>query len=406
MNPVLAFVVVMLVWTISDWVAKKTRSLLSSLFVASLIFLVGFMTGLFPEDLLQSSSLLSLAGVVVGFIIVHLGTMISLDDFKKQWRTLLIGIATVIGIGVLLAVGGLLFGAVRSPADYSDLVQAGVASIRDFVIAGTGALSGGTISVLIVQEAALGVGLTNVAAFPVLIAALQGLIGFPLTSLILRKEAARLKEEYRAGRIEAPVVAEAGPASNGKLPSFLQTTPGTLFSVGVVVLLSIGINNLTNGVLNTFVMALIFGITLRTLGVFKASVLSGIDAFGLMMLAIMIMVFGPLATLKPADLAALALPLLLAFVFGVIGIVLFSAAVGKLLGYSVPMSVAIGLTSLYGFPGTMILSQEAAKGAGETPEEVAAIEGVILPKMIVAGFATVTITSVVVTSIIAAGIGR
>lgn len=406
MNPVLAFVVVMLVWTISDWVAKKTRSLLSSLFVASLIFLVGFMTGLFPEDLLQSSSLLSLAGVVVGFIIVHLGTMISLDDFKKQWRTLLIGIATVIGIGVLLAVGGLLFGAVRSPADYTDLVQAGVASIRDFVIAGTGALSGGTISVLIVQEAALGIGLTNVAAFPVLIAALQGLIGFPLTSLILRKEAARLKEEYRAGRIEAPVVAEAGPASNGKLPSFLQTTPGTLFSVGVVVLLSIGINNLTNGVLNTFVMALIFGITLRTLGVFKASVLSGIDAFGLMMLAIMIMVFGPLATLKPADLAALALPLLLAFVFGVIGIVLFSAAVGKLLGYSVPMSVAIGLTSLYGFPGTMILSQEAAKGAGETPEEVAAIESVILPKMIVAGFATVTITSVVVTSIIAAGIGR
>lgn len=406
MNPVLAFVVVMLVWTISDWVAKKTRSLLSSLFVASLIFLIGFMTGLFPQDLLQSSSLLSLAGVVVGFIIVHLGTMISLDDFKKQWRTLLIGIATVIGIGALLAVGGLVFGAVRSPADYADLVQTGVASIRDFVIAGTGALSGGTISVLIVQEAALGVGLTNVAAFPVLIAALQGLIGFPLTSLILRKEAARLQQEYRAGRLESPAPAEVGAASAGRLPAFLQTTPGTLFSVGVVVLLSIGINNLTNGILNTFVMALIFGITLRTLGVFKASVLNGIDAFGLMMLAIMIMVFGPLATLKPADLAALALPLLLAFLFGVIGIVLFSAAVGKLLGYSVAMSVAIGLTSLYGFPGTMILSQEAAKGAGETPEEVAAIEAVILPKMIVAGFATVTITSVVVTSIIAAGIGR
>ena len=89
-----------------------------------------------------------------------------------------------------------------------------------------------------------------------------------------------------------------------------------------------------------------------------------------------------------------------------LGIVIFSAVTGKLLGYSIPMSIAIGLTSLYGFPGTMILSQEAAKGAGETPEEVAAIEGSILPKMIVAGFSTVTITSVVVTSIIAAGIGR
>ena len=69
------------------------------------------------------------------------------------------------------------------------------------------------------------------------------------------------------------------------------------------------------------------------------------------------------------------------------------------------MSVAIGLTSLYGFPRTMILSQEAARGAGESPEEVAAIEGQILPKMIVAGFSTVTITSVVITSIIAGRIG-
>lgn len=403
MNPVLAFVVVMLVWTISDWVAKQTKSLLSSLFVASIIFLIGFMTGLFPPDLLTASSLLGLAGVVVGFIIVHLGTVISLDDFKKQWKTLLIGIATVVGIGVLLLVATLVFGSgMPRISDYGDLVATG----RDFMIAGIGALSGGTISVLMVQEAALGVGLTTVAAFPVLIAALQGLIGFPLTSIILRKEAARLKDEYRAGRLEAPVVAEATQTSQGILPDFLRTTPGTLFSVGVVVLISIGINNLTNGVLNTFVVALVFGITLRATGVFKPSVLSGIDAFGLMMLAILIMVFGPLATLRPADLLALAWPLLLVFVFGLIGIAAFAAGVGKLLGYSVPMSIAIGLTALYGFPGTMILSQEAAKGAGETPEEVAAIEGSILPKMVVAGFSTVTITSVVVTGIIASGIGR
>jgi hypothetical protein len=84
MNPVLAFVVVMLVWTVSDFIAKKTKSLLSSLFVASIIFLIGFLTGLFPEDLLASSALLGLAGVVVGFIIVHLGTMISLDDSKNH----------------------------------------------------------------------------------------------------------------------------------------------------------------------------------------------------------------------------------------------------------------------------------------------------------------------------------
>jgi hypothetical protein len=421
MNPVLAFVVVMLVWTVSDFVAKKTKSLLSSLLVASIIFFIGFLTNVFPEDLLASSSLLALAGVVVGFIIVHLGTMISLDDFKKQWRTLLVGIATVIGIGITLLIAGLVFGGGVRPGAYD-----GVAAARplDFVIAGTGALSGGTISVLIVQEAALSVGLTSLAVFPVLITALQGLIGFPLTSIILRREAARLKAEYRAGNLTSvdlaedtndtttpedttaeDTTAEDTTANESRLPAALRTTPGTLLLVGVVVLIATLINNVTDGILNTFVVALVFGIALRTFGIFKPSVLSGIDAFGLMMLSIMILVFGPLATVKPSDVASLALPLLLAFVFGIVGIVLFASIVGKLVGYTVSMSVAIGLTALFGFPGTMILSQEAAKGAGETPEEVAAIEGDILPKMIVAGFATVTITSVIVTSIIAGRIG-
>src|SRR5688572_23140963 len=140
MNPVLAFVIVMLVWTVSDYVSKKTGSLLSSLFVASIIFLIGFLTDLFPEDLLTSSSLLALGGVVVGFIIVHLGTLISLEDFKRQWRTFLVGIATVIGIGAALLVAALIFGS-RAPGGYE-----GVVSALDLVIAGTGSLSGGTIS--------------------------------------------------------------------------------------------------------------------------------------------------------------------------------------------------------------------------------------------------------------------
>ena len=369
MNAVVAFVVVMLVWTISEFVAKKTKSLFSSLFV--------------------------------GFVIVHLGTMISLDDFKKQWRTLLVGISAVAGMGVLLLAGAYLLGGDVSDAEYEGIV----ATARDFALAGTGALSGGTISVIIVQEAALGVGLTAIAVFPVLIAALQGLVGFPLTSIILRKEAARVKAAYRAGEIEAPEVVESKAGSEGRLPAFLRNTPGTLFIAGVVVLLSMGINNLTDGALNTFVMALIFGIVLRSTGVFKPNVLSGIDSFGLMMLAIMILVFGPLATVEPSDVAALAGPLAIAFALGLAGMALFTVIVGNFLGYTPAMSLAIGLTSLSGFPGTMILSQEAACGAAESEDERLAIEGQILPKMIVAGFSTVTITSVVVTSFIAGGIG-
>jgi hypothetical protein len=193
--------------------------------------------------------------------------------------------------------------------------------------------------------------------------------------------------------------------SGTRLPAALQTTAGNLLVIGIVVLVSIGLNDLTDGILNTFVVALVLGIVLRATRVLKPSALAGIDALGLMMISILILVFAPLAGVSPSDVAALAFPLALAFAFGLVGIVLFAAVVGKVLGYSVPMSIAIGLTALYGFPGTLILSQEAARGAGETPEETAAIEAYVLPKMIVAGFATVTITSVVVTSIIASRIG-
>lgn len=388
MNPVLAFTTIMAIWTVSEFVSSKSKGLVSSLFVASLIFLVGFLTGVFPPDLLTSSSLLALAGVVVGFVIVHLGTVISINDFIKQWRTVLTGIAAVAGVAAaLFFIGSLVKG-------------------TDYVIAAIGAISGGTVSVVIIQEAALAAGLVTVAVFPVLIAALQGLVGFPLTSIILRKEAMRLRDEYRAGNLESAKEEEAGAETKSRLPAAFQSTVGTLFVVGVAVLVARFISDITNGNLNTFVVALILGVLLRWARIFKPSVLSGIDAYGLMITAVLILVFGPLATVTVGDLRALALPLLVAFVVGVAGIVAGSVLVGKLFGFSVPMSIGIGLTALYGFPGTLLLSQEAAKAVGENPDEVKAIEGEILPRMVVAGFATVTITSVIVTGIIAGFIGR
>ncbi|MBC2320591.1 hypothetical protein [Listeria booriae] len=384
MNPVTAFTIIMLIWAVSDFVAKKTKSLISSLLVASVIFLVGFKTNIFPEDLLTSSSLLALGQTVVGFIIVHIGTMISIDELKKQWKTVVIGVAAVVGIAAFMFLIGSLF------------------LDQNYVIGAIGAVSGGTISVIIVQDAALASGLVMVAVFPVLIAAFQGLIGFPITSLILRKEATRLKREYRAGtlKVEKPEEHhEAEPKTI--LPKALQTTAGTLFVVGVVVMVAAYVNNITDGVLNKFVVALLLGILLRAFGVLKPNILSGIDAYGLMMLAILIIIFGPLATSSVDDLIALIGPLCIAFAVGVSGSVVFSGVMGKILGYSIPMSIAIGLTTLYGFPGTMILSQEAARSVGENEQEVAAIEGQILPKMIIAGFSTVTITSVVITSILA-----
>ncbi|EOH93298.1 hypothetical protein UAW_02546 [Enterococcus haemoperoxidus ATCC BAA-382] len=389
MNSVLAFTIIMLVWTVSDYISKKTKSLLSTLLIASLIFLIGFKTNLFPEDLLPSSSLLALGTTVVGFILVHLGTTISLKEFKQQWRTFLIGVAATLGIVAALLLVGPLF------------------EDQSYAIAAIGAISGGTISIIMVQDAAIAAGLLSVAVLPVLISAFQGLIGFPLTSLILRKEANRLHQEYQENpdAFAKAEKVEEKEQKKTRLPELFHTTAGTLFVVGVTVLLATFVNNLTNGMINTFILCLLFGIALRELNIFKPNILNGIDAYGLMMLAILIIIFGPLATISIHDLIELILPLTLSFLVGVTGNVLFAAIAGKFLGYSLSMSIAIGLTSLYGFPGTMILSQEAAKSINGTPEEIALIEGQILPKMVIAGFSTVTITSVFITGILVNLIG-
>ncbi|MBP1040662.1 hypothetical protein I6N95_06575 [Vagococcus sp. BWB3-3] len=388
MNSVLAFTIVMLVWTVSDFISKKTKSLLSSLFVASVIFLIGFKSNIFPKDLLPSSSLLSLGTTIVGFILVHLGTTISLKEFKQQWKTFLVGFAATIGIVASLFLVSPLF------------------ESRNYAIAAIGAISGGTISIIMIQEAAMTAGLVSVAVLPVLISAFQGLIGFPLTSIILRKEANRLHGEVKKGNIQAaPTKSEGTEERSSRLPAVFQTTAGTLFITGSAVLVATFVSDLTNGTLNTFVLCLIIGIIMRELGVFKPNLLNGIDAYGLMMLALLIIIFGPLASISVHDLIDLIIPITLSFLVGVSGNMIFAIASGKLLGYSVPMSIAIGLTSLYGFPGTMILSQEAAKSVDGTVEEQQLIEGQILPKMVVAGFSTVTITSVIITGILVGLIG-
>ncbi|MDR2525846.1 MAG: hypothetical protein LBC83_06685 [Oscillospiraceae bacterium] len=391
MSPVLAFTVVMLIWTVSDFVSKKTKSILSSLFVASLIFLAGFLTNLFPEDMLSASSLLPFGTTIVGFVIVHLGTMMSLRDIKKQWKTFVIGLFAIAGVVGALFLFGPLF------------------EDRNYIVAAIAAISGGTISIVMVQEAALAAGLVTVAILPVLIAAFQGLIGFPLASLLLRREAKRVKAEHRtsqaAAKEQTKQAAEDDKESQGKRPQALQGTAGTLFAVGLVVVISMFLSDLTGGIVNTFVLALVFGVVLRSTGIFKKNILSGIDVYGIFMLAILIIIFGPLARISLTDLTAMIIPVILSFLIGICGSLIFAIIAGKIMGYSLAMSAAIGLTILFGFPGTMILSQEAAKSAGESEAEVKAIEDSILPKMVVAGFSTVTITSVFVTSLLVGLIG-
>lgn len=377
MTPIASFSIIMFIWTVSDFISKKTKSLLSSLLIASILFLIGFKSNVLPDDILHNSSLLALGTTVLGLIIVHIGLMLSFAELKKQWRTVLIGVSATFGIVLALIAASPILGSLGMS------------------IAAAAGVTGGTISVIMVQDVAIPLELTSVAVLPVLITAFQGIIGFPITSILLKKEANRIKSLG----ISIADKAEEAEVKN-RMPSFLQTTSGTLLLGGIVMMSASFLSSLTGGAINEFVIALILSVVLTEIGILKKNIISNTDSFGIMMISIMLIIFGPLATVSIQDLIQLIVPLLASFIIGVSGGVIFALITGKLLKYSPLISTAIALTSLFGFPGTMILSKEAASSVGETDDEVAYIESQILPKMIIAGFSTVTITSVVVIGIL------
>ena len=389
MEPILAFTIVMLIWTVGELVSSKTKALISMMLVASMIFLIGFAADWLPHDLIQSSGLLGIGNAVVGIIIVHLGTMMSFEDLKAQWRTFVIGSITVVVLTlVLIFIGGMIFD-------------------RNIAVAGTAAITGGTLSILMVQDKVaeiMGAGgdlglLTGylLAVFPLLILNLKNLVGFLVTANILKKEATRVRGEYRKGNLtfyENEVKENVEEAKESILPAFLQTAYGTLFLLGATVYISRLLSDLSNGYVNTFVIALLLGIILRHFKILKPNALSSTDSFGLLMISIMVIAFGPLADIVPADLLKLIGPIAFYLVAGVLVIFIASYFLGKAVGYSGPLSIAVGMTTLFGFPGTMVLTKEAAAAVGESEEEIAVIEQNLLPIMVTAGFSTITITSV------------
>lgn len=394
MEPVIAFTIVMLVWTIGEFVSSKTKALISMMLVASAIFLIGFATDWLPHDLIKNSGLLNLGNAVIGVIIVHLGTMMSFKDLKAQWRTFIIGAMTVVAMTlILIFVGELIFD-------------------RNIAISGTAAITGGTLSVLMVQDKVtelisgngnLGM-LTGslLAVFPLLVLNLKNLVGFLATSVILRKEAQNLKEEYRQGKLKLyeEEVKENKKDQDSILPEFLQTAYGTLFLLGATVCIALGLSRLTDGRVNMFVIALLLGIILRHFKILKANALSSTDSFGLLMISIMVIAFGPLADIVPAELLTLIAPITFFLLAGVVLITVVAYVIGRLVGYSGYLSIAVGLTTLFGFPGTMVLTKEAAAAVGESEQEIAVIEQNLLPIMVTAGFSTITITSVLTGGII------
>ncbi len=99
-TPLLALTVVLVMFAIGDIFSVRTNAILSMLFVSSVLITAAFWSGFPPADFLEMSQLIGIGVVLVGPLIVHMGTLIKIRDFIQQWKTVLIALAAVVGIAI------------------------------------------------------------------------------------------------------------------------------------------------------------------------------------------------------------------------------------------------------------------------------------------------------------------
>lgn len=117
------------------------------------------------------------------------------------------------------------------------------------------------------------------------------------------------------------------------------------------------------------------------------------------MAVLKVVVINSLSSATPQLLIDLLPSIVVTLGLGVVGIVNFSLVAAKLLKVSFWMGIGIGSSAFFGFPGTFIVPGEVANSVTKDPKEVEVVLKHIRPQILVAGFVTVSIGSVVLAGI-------
>lgn len=390
MPQMLALVIVVAILFIGDFVSIRTKAWIPSVFIAAILFILGYWT-FFPKEIISIAGVPPVvATMMIYLLITNMGTLLSLRQLKEQWKSILISLAGILGIIVaLFTIGTLLFG-----------VKTVIVAIPPLV--------GGVVSALIMSEGAANAGLTTLSVFAIVIYVMQGFAGYPLTSIVLKKEGKELLQKFRIGEITiaGQTKDEVGKPKEElkmfrKLPEKYNTDYFKLFRLAFVGFLAYGVSTLLNPILeiSPFVLCLLFGIIAGSIGFLERNVLQKANSFGICILVLMLFVFDALKNATPSMIMQLFYPLVGTIVIGVIGMYIFSFIIGKILKVSKNMAFAVSLTALYGFPADYIITNEVIKSLTEDEKEREVLTSHMLPPMLVGGFISVTIVSVILAGI-------
>src|SRR5699024_9372826 len=243
-------------------------------------------------------------------------------------------------------------------------------------------------------------------ALPVSMFIMHSMIGYPLTSVLLRKEGLRLTKIYRKQKddpnSEAVKIVQQHQSSEKRqkllinLPTRYQSPIFIIARVALIALLANWVGILTHNVINANVICLVFGVIAHQVGFLETDALNKAKVFNWLMYGLLAYIFSQLSLTTPQIIGKIILQIVVLILLGILGMFIASFILAKPFGMSREMAFACSLTALFGFPADFILTTEVCHTIAKDPDEEAYLTEKILPKMLVGGFATVSVASVII----------
>ncbi len=386
MTQLVAFLIIVAAAAVGDSLSVRTKARIPSLLVMMLIFMVGFW-GIFPKNIVEISGLAAMGALASPIIVTHMGTLMSFKQVGNQWRSLLVGLGAIIGVGIIVfPIFSVVYG-------------------NHMAVSAAAPISGGIVAAIMAMDAMKAVGKPELQVLVMLFLCLQGLIGMPIAANLLKKDVKRNwnkiiethnNKTIKNSDINIPEEKKLIPP----LPKGYQIPFVLLAKLILIAFLAVSTASLFNNVIHPYIMTLLFGLLAYYLGFLEGDILSKANCLPFLMLLLIASVLPSMTYATPQLVASMVGPLILGFVLAIAGIGIISFIVGKLVGFSTEMAISVGSTALYGFPGNYMIVQEIARTASDNPEEQKAVLDYILPPMIVGGYATVTIGSVLLTGVL------
>lgn len=355
-----------------------------------LVFLMMYLgllwTGIFPKDLAEKSNFATVGVILTAPLIVHMGTLIPLKVMKRQFKAVLIALS-----GVVVS-GGLILLVITFVFDYKTAV------------AGVGPLTGGLVAFLLTSDKLKELGLVSLMTIPVLVMAFQGVIGMPLASNFLRRYALKLREAtdeglFVAATSEALNIEEPSPAAAAVVKESRFNSPIILlFKLFVGGALAIMLEHFTT--ISYSLWCLVIGIIGTRFHFYEESMMEKANAFSIAMLGLVFSVVLTMGSITPQMLIEYLPQIALILVVGAVGLIVGGFISSKLLGWHPYKGIPVALTAMFGFPGDYILCEEVSRSVARNKEEEKVIFNELLSSMLVGGFTTVTIASVVIASLL------